>query len=369
MTDDVLRRAERLFSRRRFAEAIRILEPQIYRFRESFDFYHLLGRSCIRTGDIAGAYSYLRRAEQLRPGDAGVLQLMAAIYHRRGERERALETYLEVLEASPGDRWARRGLDQLQHEFRDDAGAGGRRGGGQVAIDRLLPPLPFRVPAWLWIAAAAMFASVAVLAGIRLLGQPAEEADARPGLAEVQLPGPDPEFVVAGARAGPFTLTDAEVEEAFDSAKRLLGAYRENEARIEMNRILLSNATEAVKTRVRRLDAFFTVPDFSTIGESLSLTEVIAAPRLHEGVYVAWPGLVANVAVGETAITFDLLVGYHRREVLEGRVRVVVPFAHLIDNGEPFEVLGRVAVSEAGLVLNAVSLHDLPPVRGGSASP
>ncbi len=141
MTDDVLLRAERLFSRRRFGEAIRILEPQVYRFRESFDFYHLLGRSCIRTGDIAGAYSYLRRAEQLRPGDAGVLQLMAAIYHRRGERERALETYLEVLEASPGDRWARRGLDQLQHEFRDDAGAGGRRGGGQVAIDRLAPDL------------------------------------------------------------------------------------------------------------------------------------------------------------------------------------------------------------------------------------
>ena len=366
MTDDVLRRAERLFSRRRFAEAIRVLEPQVYRFRESFEFYFLLGRSCVRTGDIAGAYSYLRRAEQLRAGDAGVLQLMAAIYHRRGERERALDTYLEVLEANPEHRWARRGLDQLQREFREDGGGGGRRG-GEVEIERLLPRLPLRVPGWLWGAAAVMVLSLAVLAGIGVLSSPTDDEQPRPGLADVLLPGPDPEFVVAGSRAGPYTLSDQQVQEAFDKAKRLLGAYRENEARVEINRILLSNATEAVKTRVRRLDAFFAVPDFSTLGQSPSLADVLAAPRLHEGVYVAWPGLVANVRVGDAAITFDLLVGYHRREVLEGSVRVVVPFAHLVDNGEPFEVLGRVAVGEAGLVLNAVSLHDLPPVSPAPA--
>jgi hypothetical protein len=359
MTDDVLLRAQRTFARRRFGDTIRLLEPQVYRFRESFDFYYLLGHACVRSGDIAGGYSYLRRAEQLRPGDVGVLRLVAAIYHRRGERERAIETYLEVLEAAPDDAGAQRGLTQLRRDFRE-AGSG-QSPPEQADLDRLLPPLPWRVPRWLWLAAGAMLASLAVLMAIRVFPTGSEQPQPRSGLAAVTLPGPAPEFVRVDTSSSRYALTDAEVVAAFERSKALLGDFRENAARVEMNRILVSNATEAVKARVRTLDAFFTVPDFSTLRDPFTLEEILVDPRLHSGTYVAWSGLVANVAVREETIEFDLLVGYQQRQILEGHVRVTLRFAALVENGAAFEVLGIVRFENGAVSLEGISLHELAP--------
>ena len=113
-TNRLLRRAATLARRRRFTEVIRLLVPQIYRFRECAGFYRLLGVACLRTGELGAAESYLLRADQLAPDDAGVRLALCALDARKGEADRALAGWLEVLDMDPFNPAAKRGLAILR---------------------------------------------------------------------------------------------------------------------------------------------------------------------------------------------------------------------------------------------------------------
>ena len=105
-----LAHAENLFRKRRFPAVIAELEPQIFLYRDSPRFYYLLGASCFYTGDIGGAGSYLKRAEQLEERSEEVELALAAYHLRRRENDEALRIWLDVLDHDPKNRNARRGL-------------------------------------------------------------------------------------------------------------------------------------------------------------------------------------------------------------------------------------------------------------------
>lgn len=139
-----LRRAATLARQRRFAEQIRLLAPEVYRFRESARFHHLLGVACLRTGDGRAARSFLLRAEQLAPDDVGVRLALCALHARAGDVDRALRGWLEVLDADPANRAAKRGLAIVR------AGTPGelRRIAGSNGVEPLLTARP--APAFRW---------------------------------------------------------------------------------------------------------------------------------------------------------------------------------------------------------------------------
>ena len=92
-----LAEARKLYRARRFADVIRVLEPDVFKFRESFEYFQLLGFSCLHAGDLGGAFSYISRARQLVDDDVSVLLGLAAVHFRRAENETALKRWLEVL--------------------------------------------------------------------------------------------------------------------------------------------------------------------------------------------------------------------------------------------------------------------------------
>lgn len=109
-----LRRAASLAWQRRFAEQIRVMAPEVYRFRQSARFYRLLGVACLRTGDRRAARSFLLRAEQLAPDDVDVRLALCALDALEGDVDRALRGWLAVLDADPANRPAKRGLAILR---------------------------------------------------------------------------------------------------------------------------------------------------------------------------------------------------------------------------------------------------------------
>lgn len=135
-----LRRAASLARQRRFAEQIRLLVPQVYRFRDSARFYRLLGVACLRTGDSRAARSFLLRATQLAPHDIGVRLALCALHAREGDVDRALHGWLEILEADPANRAARRGLAILRAGTPDEL----VRISGSNGVEPLLAPRPAR---------------------------------------------------------------------------------------------------------------------------------------------------------------------------------------------------------------------------------
>ena len=355
MPESLLQRASRQYRRRRFLHVIRLLESQIFRFRENADFFFLLGSSCLRAGDLGGAESYLRRADQLRPRDASTQLALAAIHLKRSQVEEALETWLAVVETHPGNRRALRGLELLRRAAAREQPQLLR---DPRQIESLYPAVPFNPRVVLVplaaVAAAALLAAGVVLAVPRL---PARSAG-RPQVREVRLTAGQPALSSTPQQAR-YPMTEKQVQEAFERTKRYLLQYRDNLATREVNKILLSNASAYVKEKARLLATFTRAPDFTTFKDPFTFREVAADPELYAGCYVRWSGKAANIRVGSEAISFELLVGYEDQKELAGVVPVSAGFAVELESGDALEVLGRVELREGMMALAAASLHRL----------
>lgn len=176
--------ARGLFRARKFPDVIRILEPEVFRYRENFDYFVLLGSSCLHTGDLGGAFSYLSRARQLSPDAVSALLGLAAIHFRRHETDDAIKRWLEVLELDPGNKVARRGMDLLrkgltQEKLQELIDSGKAR--------TLYPPLPARGRGGM---IAILILGALALCGAAYLGVkffPQKTAE-RPGVSGIDIP-------------------------------------------------------------------------------------------------------------------------------------------------------------------------------------
>lgn len=360
MPKGVIQQASQLYRRRRFAQAVRLLEGQVFRFRDNAAFYSLLGCSCLYAGDLGGAESYLRRADQLQPGNTAVLLGLAAIAFRRGHTDEAIQGWLRILDVDRGNRQALYALNALRRHAAAEAGSPPREA---VRLERACPPVPRARIGWL-LPTCLGGAIVVLLLGYFFLlpvlraARPGRRGEARAGLAEIELTSTQPAL---SAQPGPsdLVLTDRQINEAFSQAKRYLLDYRDNLAIREVNRIMLSNASAYVKEKARMLKSFAAQPDFASVKDPFGFAEVRANPALYADSYVVWQGKVANVAVGSTEITFDLLVGYQDERELLGLVPVGLTFPVSLDNGTPVEVLGQVLWRQGQLALRGVSIHKL----------
>lgn len=352
-----LRNAERLFRAKRYSHVVRLLEPQIFRYRESFDFYYMLGISCLHTGDVSGAMSYLHRAEQLRESSVDVLVGMAAAHLKRGDTEDALNLWLRILDLEPKNRKAKLGLNLMRQGVQSEAYRDVVVSGG---MKRLLPDHPFRVPLVLPILAVA---GVLLVGSYLLISQvlPAVR-ETRPGLVDIHLPESKP-ILVDVAVDSDRSLTEREVVDAFTKAKRYLEKYRDNLAVVEINRILLSNAASRVKEEAKLLRMIVDEPDFTSVRDPFAYQQVRDDPLLYNGCFVVWNGKIANVEISAERITFELLVGYQEEEQLLGVVPVYLTFGMVLESGMSVRVLGMVETETSEVALRGISVQRLYVAR------
>ncbi len=350
----ILKKAERTYRNREFAETIRLLEPQVFIYRQNPRFYYLLGMACIRTGDFAGAYSYLKRAEQLDPQNLDVKVAVAIVHLKRYETEQSIRYWLEILDEDPHNSYARKGLDVLKKRA-DPEGIEELFDTGKVF--RLLPSPGFYLPKKVKWALGILILLLVAVGGFKYGLSLLKREMPRPELAAIQLEK-GASFVDPTSRSR-YMLTQKEISDSFEKIKELLRDYRDTEARIEMNRLLLSNATKDVKEKVRALLPYLKEPTFLTLKSSVSYQEVLKDPFLYEGCYVRWKGRVTNLRISEKEIVFDLLVGYQDQKVLEGIVPVTLQFAVKVDPTFAYEVLGEVLLKGNSIQLRGVSLHEL----------
>lgn len=357
MPKGVIQRAYQLYRRRRFPQAVRLLESQIFRYRDDASFYSLLGSACLYAGDLGGAESYLRRADQLRPDDVRVLLGLAAIAFRRGQSDEALHTWLHILDLDRGNRRAMRALNTLRRHAASE-GSEMLRLKDPLQVQRVYPPVPADRRVWLLPLCLGAAVGLLLAGYLFLLPQLPRRARHRPGVAEIELGSTQPALSAAQGE-WPVVLTDEEINAAFERAKRYLLDYRDNLAIREVNRIMVSNASAYVKEKARLLKTFAAQPDFSTVKDPFDYNEVRANPALYADAYVVWRGKVANVLAGESSIDFDLLVGYQDERELLGLVPVSLEFATILEDGTAVEVLGQVRWTDGRLSLRGVSVHKL----------
>jgi tetratricopeptide (TPR) repeat protein len=363
MAKTALDRAERLFAAGRYADLIPLLEPQVPVYRESSRFYYLLGASCLRASDAGGAFTYLKRAEQLAPENIEVELALAALYVRRGETEKAVASYLAVLERKPGDRAAHRALAILKKESSPEALAALVETG---RIARLYPKSHRLPPALVGlltgVALCVIVASAVLFLGpalSRLYSELAAPRVARPEVAAVSLNAAEKAAPVTTGGSFRYLLTDSQTLAAFERAKSYFQQYRDNAALVEINRLLGSNASASIKYKARTLKSFVGAPDFRTIRDAPIFSQVAADPFLYDGCSVVWRGMAANVRPQGAGLAFDFLVGYDEKKSLQGIVPAVATAGIPVRVDRPLEVLGVIRSSTGTVQLEVAAIHEL----------
>ncbi len=354
--DPVLGKATRLIARHRWGDAISLLEPEIIRYRDSFKYYYILGYACLRSGDWGGSSTYFKRASEIRMRDPDVLFAMAAGFLRRGETDRAIERYLEILEYDPKNRRSKRALSLLRKYS--------ALGSEDSPLDlpggeKFLPPPP-EVPSHLIPGAVISVVAVLVLGGALTFAYRSglfQTQNPRAGIQDLSLSAEEKKNAVELGGAYRYILSEKDVLDTFERAQRLFLDYRDQAALVELNRILGANASAAIKRKARLLAEQAQAPSFSEIKDPFTYSQVRADPLLYQGCYVLWPGMAANLVSGEDATSFDLLVGYDKKTALEGVVPVRFPFAVPVSLERPLEVLGKIDSNGQGFSIIGSTLH------------
>ena len=348
------KKAEKQFKYGKYSDVIRLLEPEVFKYRENEKFYYYLGMSCLFLGDYSGANSYLRRALQINPQPDQMLGL-AVIHLKHGNPSEAIRIWLDILDKDPNDKYAKKSLDILKKSEALD----------KIPEDFLAKNLhkflPFYRKIRLYklihyltiisivfiIFTVLFFTSKHVIEKINISRNPFPELTISRNLNDIVTTG---DFIVE--------LEPREIVTTFETARRYFINNRDNEARIEINRLLNSNASESVKEKTRLLDSYLREPDFRHFRNIISYRMVSESPYLYNNCYVKWSGRIANIRIYERSASCDLLVGYGSGRVVEGIVHVTLDFPVVIDEEFIYDILGQVIIEDNQLTLRAVSLRN-----------
>ncbi len=355
-----LRKAQRWLAAGRSTKVIHFLEPKVPLFLEDPHYYALLGRAYLNNGSYGDADTYLNRGLQTEPSHLEVRLTLAVNHLKRKDPASAVRTWLEVLEDFPNQKQARKGLRVLKRiasQEQQDLFV------ERFDIARFLPrigsPWPSRILIGLSIA-------LIVLLGLYFrddltdvfsgMGLTKNNRDSRPG-SELLVPERDVELI--GSRDDAlFFLSESEVTKTLKKAVKHFQSYEDNNARRELNRIILSNATDDIRGQAILLRDGLGEATIEDLDTDFSYSEVIEDPELYDGCLVLWRGKTANVNDNDGMIKFDFLVGFDEGTVLEGRLPVEVPFLTVMEP-LPLELLAAVEVRNGKIVLVARTLHFL----------
>ena len=345
--DPILTKAVRFARKGNYNEAIKTLENEANRYYGSFTYSYLLGVSYLYSNIFGVALSYLKLAAGQKMRDPNTLLGLAALYLNHGDTDKAVDLYLEVQSIDVSNRIARKAL-KIIRKYPGPENISAWIDSGR--LHTLFPPLPrlnvSRKKLILGIAAGMVLL-------LTVLGVVLKNGFFLPGKAQRDIPQ---EILLADEeRNSPlqtggsyrYVLTRDEVLNEYNEARRLFTSYRDEAARVKLNRILESNASDPVKNRARILISYMGTPGFDTFQtlkdeDKFSYFAVTKDPFMYRDCHIVWRGMATNVVTEQNHTSFDFLVGYDTYRTLEGIVQVDYDFAIPLNPERPVEILGRV---------------------------
>ena len=360
--DPLLSKAALLAKRHKYEEALKILKDEEDRYSGFFKYYFLYAVICLHSGSFVEAHEYFHFARQLKMKDPSTLLGLALCCLREMKTARALDYYLDVQEADPKNKIAKRALAVIRKNSAPEALSEWMT---RQRLEKLFPPIPgplisprTAINAVL-ILAAGFVLVFGILTAINVLPNPFKTNSGRQ-TSEFVLSGEERNEAVELGGSYMYILTRDQAISLYDRALSLFTEYRDEEAKTNLNRLLESNASEVLRNKSLRLLSFMEVPGFDTFKRNFnpSFSDVKNEPVIYRDVHVIWRGMATNVEVTDEHTRFDFLVGYDTRTTLEGIVQVTFYSPVSINSERPLEVLGRIklASSNQDIVLEGVAI-------------
>jgi hypothetical protein len=370
--DPILSKERRLIRSRKYELARRTLEPEVNRYHGSFRYYYLLGNTCLRAGDYGGALTYFRLAHEVNSRDPLAIIGLAALYLRRGETDRAVDYYLEALELKPNNRIAQKAMKLIRKNVGTDRFAAWLEAG---KLPSVFPPVAFpgftvkeKLCAFVVLITLALTV-YGVMVHYKYVPNPFNPRGDRQGIAAGSLTREERLDPIQSGDSFHYEFASrVQAVETYEKALALFAAYRDEKARVELNRVLVSNAADGLKNKARVIIDYMQPPrreppTFVTFrrGDNIDFQDVEKDPVIYQGVHVIWQGRAANVNMANNATTFDLLVDYdpeNKTTIMRGTAFVVFDHALPVNPGRQLEVLGRVGLDkENRIILEGIAIH------------
>ena len=361
MAFSIISQGRKLLAYKKYNEVIKLLEPHVLEYRDSFAFHFYIGLAFLSLGEMASAKDYFSTARKLKPNDPDLMAATAAMYLRRNDTRKAVEYYLRILSIRPSYILAKKGLACIKkYDTAESMGDFIR-----TEKIRMLYPMPRKIEFYKKYikAGIALVVSLAlaVLLGfltslvINAMFRPAE----RENITKYALDSTEKKKSIDMEGAYREVLTHAEVLISFEEARKYFQTYHDNLAQVEINRILNSNATFSIKEKARGLESLLEKePRIDTIKDVFKLAEIETKPYLYDKCYVLWKGMPANIQKTESNLGFKLLVGYDTKHTLEGTINVLCDFVSDVDVEKVITVLGQLQVMEDNeMYLKGITIH------------
>jgi tetratricopeptide (TPR) repeat protein len=360
--DSFLNKAALLAKKRNYEGALTALKYEEEKYYGSFKYYYLYGVICLYSGNYAEAHENFNMARKIKINDPNLMLCFAVLYLRRMDTVQAVHYYLEVQEMDKNNRIAKKALAVIRKYSAGEALSEWMT----ENISILFPPIPAPVVTsktiinMALVLAAAVVISLGILITVKVLPNPFKISK-RP-TANFVLTNQERQESVQIEGRYTYILTRDQAINYYDKALSLFTSYRDEEAKKSLNRILESNASEGLKSRARLLMDNTQVPGFDNFkkADNPALADVRSEPVIYRNVHVIWKGMATNVAVTDEGTTFDLLVGYDTRKILEGIVPVVFFSPVSINTEKPLEVLGKImlnGLNASDIRLEGVAIH------------
>ena len=372
--------AKFLMRRRKFSKAITLLESRAEFYVDDFEYYLTLGTACLYAGVIGDAYNYYQKAREIRLSNANLMLGQAAIFLRRGNIDKALQYYLDILNIEPNNKVAKCAMEFI------------RKSGDYSTIcqwidsgkiTKFYPPIGHN-PDIVRNIILGLLVSFTVFVTVRFYVPNRIKKVLSPKEKRLELSTVDVSktrdnessdnsvSVDLSESVVRYFMDEKSISKSVDDAFLYFDNYDDNAAMVEINRILNSNASPDIKQKVTSLMEHTKEPSFDSFDSgkerhysNFTYQDVIKDPYLFNNCYIVWNGRISNAIEGENGEwSFDLLVGYENFKRLEGVVTVHFKNkpSPSIDVEKGVSVLGRIILNSNDIALDGILLYQ--PLNG-----
>jgi len=362
--DPILNKAASLAKKKNYESALKILKDEEDRYYGSFKYYYLYAVICLHSGSFVEAHENFNLARKIKMKDPDTMLGLASLYLKRLNTVQAVDYYLDVQEIDPDNKTAKNALSIIKKYSAPETFSDWMT---PARLSKLFPPVPSPalnvktiVNIFLLFSAACLITYM-ILAALQIVPGPFKPKDKRP-VSEYELSISERNNPVqTGGYFQTTPLTQDQVIDLYNEALSFFADYRDEKAKININKILLSNASESIKTRARFMKDNMSAPGFHNFNEkdNVSFTQVRAEPAVYQDVFVLWKGMARNVELANGYTFFDLIVSYDTRTIMEGIVTVVLENPERISTERDLEVLGKIVLDNSvnGFRVEGAAIH------------
>lgn len=352
-----LKKALTLIKRKKFSQAIRFLEPKVPIFLEDQNYYYLLAVACFHTSDLAGSKFYLERGLSIDESNVDMRLLLALAALRRKDSTAAAKAWLGVLQFDADNRKALKGLEHLRRlEDEQDMRLYLEKKKYRSLIPFIGVDTRRLVLTGLAVAALAVLLWQGIVRLSSWFGSREEPQREELNYIDMELRG---HSLTDNSGSFTYLLTRDEVEQSYAKVIEYYDSYKDNLAQREVNRLLHSNASAEIKSKVELLQGYFKKPDYLDFYTDFTYTQAAEDPKLYQNCYVLWSGRVSNLKVLDDRIEFLFLVGFEKETSLEGIIPAHVDYAVDVDPEMAVEILGRLEWVDRKLGLKVETIRHI----------